>query len=133
MGEDAELLIGNTKKWNKDARILVAGFKKGGVGMNDPKLTMAIISSATKDSRQLEGRIRTNNNKIYHLVDDYKTFEKHYLECEKYYIEKGATIETVYGSGMVNNTNTNNINDVGDEVTGGLPRVRYLKPISPKK
>jgi len=123
IGEDVALLIGNTKKWNKDARILVAGTKKGGVGMNDPKLTMAIISSDTSDSRQLEGRIRTNNNKIYHFVDDYKTFEKHYLLCEKYYIEKGATIETIYAkgkTGTANNTNDENIED--------LPKIRYLTP-----
>jgi hypothetical protein len=127
MGEDAELLIGNTKKWNKDARILVAGFKKGGVGMNDPKLTMAIICSDTSDSRQLSGRIRTNNNKIYHFVDDYKTFEKHYLECEKFYIECGATIETVYGNGMINN-NTNTNDEVNKLSDGDLPQVRYLTP-----
>jgi hypothetical protein len=44
----------------------------------------------------LEGRIRTNNNIIYHVVDDYKTFEKHYELCKKWYLQKGATIETVY-------------------------------------
>ena len=94
--EDAELLIGSKKKWNKDARITVAGIAKAGVGMNDPHLTMGVICSDTSDVRQLEGRIRTNNNIIYHIVDDYKTFEKHYELCEKWYLQKGAKIETVY-------------------------------------
>lgn len=94
-GEDAELLIESKKKWNKDARVLVAGFKKGGVGLNDPKLTMAIIASDTKDSRQYEGRIRTVNNIIYHIVDCYNPLQNHYKACEKFYIEKGATIEKI--------------------------------------
>lgn len=100
-GEDVELLIGNKKKWRKDARITVAGFKKGGVGMNNPNLTMAIISSDTSDARQLSGRVRTNNNKIYHFVDDYKTFEKHYSQCEEFYLTSGATIEYIYPKGHV--------------------------------
>lgn len=93
--EDAELLIESKKTWNKNARVLVAGFKKGGVGLNDPKLTMAIIASDTKDSRQYEGRIRTVNNIIYHIVDNYKSLQTHYKLCEKFYIEKGATIKTI--------------------------------------
>ena len=94
-GEDAELLIHTKKTWNKEARVLVAGFKKGGVGLNDPKLTMAIIASDTKDVRQYEGRIRTVNNIIYHIVDDYPAFYNHYKCCEKWYLEKGATIKTI--------------------------------------
>lgn len=95
LGENVELLIENTKTWDMEARILVVGIKKGGVGLNDPKLTMAIIASDTKDSRQLEGRVRTNNNILYHVVDNYKTFENHYKECEAFYIEKGAKIEVI--------------------------------------
>lgn len=93
--ENAELLIGNKKVWNKEARVTVAGMKKAGVGFNDPKLTMAIIASDTQDIRQYEGRIRTTNNIIYHLNDNYKQFDKHYKECEKFYKEKGATIKYI--------------------------------------
>jgi len=101
MGESVELLIENTKVWDSNARILVAGFKKGGVGLNDPKLTMAIIASDTKDSRQLEGRIRANNNILYHVVDNYKTFENHYKLCETFYVEKGAKIEVIDATGEI--------------------------------
>ena len=90
--EDAVLLIGNTTEWDMNARILVAGFK-GGVGLNDPKLTMAIIASDTKDVRQYEGRIRTTNNIIYHFVDNYEPFENHWNSCQKWYLAKGATIK----------------------------------------
>lgn len=89
---DAELLIENTKIWNKQAKILVTSFKKAGTGFNDPLLDMAIIASDTKDVRQYEGRIRTTNNIIYHLVDCYKPFENHYKECQKWYENKGGVV-----------------------------------------
>lgn len=94
-GESAELLISKKKEWDKTKRVLVAGFKKGGVGLNDPSLNFAIIASDTQDVRQYEGRIRTTNNIIYHIVDYYSAFEKHYKVCEKWYKDKGATIEEI--------------------------------------
>lgn len=93
--ESVELLIGNSKKHDKNKRILVAGFKKGGVGLNDPNLTMAIIASDTKDVRQFEGRIRQTNNIIYHLVDNHRLFENHWKYCEKWYVQRGAKIEII--------------------------------------
>ena len=90
--EDVELLIGTTKKWRKEARILVAGIKKGGVGMDDESLTMIILASDVKDVRQLEGRLRINTGLIYDIVDDYRTLENHWKIREKWYRIRGATI-----------------------------------------
>ncbi len=90
--ESVELLIGTKKKWDKTKRILVAGTKKGGVGLNDPFLTMLILASSTKDVRQFEGRIRTTDNLIYDVVDDNRTLEKHWELREDWYEERGATI-----------------------------------------
>ncbi len=92
--DDVALYI-EDNKINKDKRVTIAGFKKAGVGYDDPNLTMAIIASDTKDVRQYEGRIRTTNNIIYHIVDDYSLFEKHYMPCRKWYLEKGATIYNI--------------------------------------
>lgn len=96
-GERAALLIQNKVKPKEEdnIRVIVSSFKKCGVGFNDPNLTMAIIASDTQDVRQYEGRIRTTDNIIYHIVDDYKTFETHYKECEKWYLSKGATIKVI--------------------------------------
>jgi hypothetical protein len=91
-GEDSELLIGIKKTWDKTKRILVAGVKKGGVGLNDPSLTMLIVAADMKNVRQCEGRIRTTNNIVYDVVDDYKTFESHWSLREKWYLKRGATI-----------------------------------------
>ena len=92
MGESTELLIGSKKKWDKSKRILVAGAKKGGVGLNDPSLDMLILATDTKDVRQFEGRIRTTNNLVFDIVDNYKSFESHWNKREKWYIRRGATI-----------------------------------------
>lgn len=91
-GDSAELLIGTKKKWDKTKRILVAGVKKGGVGLNDPELTMLILAADMKNVKQCEGRIRTTNNLIYDVVDNYSTLENHWKERRKWYIRRGATI-----------------------------------------
>lgn len=90
--ESVEKLTANKKKWDQSKRILVASLQKGGVGLNDPNLTMLILGCDTKDVRQLEGRIRTTDNIVYHIVDDHPTLEKHWNICEKWYIKRGATI-----------------------------------------
>jgi superfamily II DNA or RNA helicase len=87
------LLIGNKVVPETKHKVIVAGFKKAGVGFNDPDITMLIIASDIKDVRQYEGRCRTVNNTIYHIVDNYKTFDNHYKKCEKWYIQKGGTIK----------------------------------------
>lgn len=92
-GESVEKLVGTQKKWDKSARILVAGMKKAGVGFNDPDLTLEIIVSDAKDIRQYEGRLRTTGCTIYHMVDNYAILESHWAKgCEPWYKSKGATI-----------------------------------------
>ena len=76
-------------------RVLVAGMKKAGVGFNDPTLTMLVLASDRKDVEQLEGRIRTVDNLIYDLVDDYSTLESHWRKREAWYEKRGAMIETI--------------------------------------
>lgn len=94
-GEPHAKYIGGSKSWDSSKRILVAGMKKGGVGLNDPDLTVAIIASGTQDVRQYEGRLRTVDCTVYHLVDNYSTCEKHWKPCEQWYLEKGATLKVM--------------------------------------
>jgi superfamily II DNA or RNA helicase len=88
----AELFIGNKKKRDVNKRVLVAGTKKAGIGFNDPDLTMLILANDSKDVRQYEGRLRTENCIIYDIVDDYRTFEDHSDLRDEWFIEKGAEI-----------------------------------------
>lgn len=99
--ESVQLLIG-TKKVKKitdesqKSRIIVGASKKVGTGFDDPTLTMLILASDCKNVAQWEGRIRTTNNIIYDLVDDYGSFENHWRKHrEPWYTERGATIEVI--------------------------------------
>lgn len=98
-GEESLLLLtGNSSTKKVDTtkyRVLVAGLKKAGVGFNDPSLTMLILATDMKDVVQREGRIRTNNNIIYDLVDDYSTLENHWKQRENWYLYRGATIKKI--------------------------------------
>jgi hypothetical protein len=69
--------------------------KKAGVGFNDPTLTMLILATDRQDVIQFEGRIRTTNNIIYDLVDDYKTLETHWEKRAAWYERRGAVIEVI--------------------------------------
>ena len=93
--EHVALLIGKTTKWDRKARIIVAGLKKGGTGLDHPGLSMAIVASDTKDVRQYEGRIRISDGIIYHLVDNHPKIKEHYKICEKWYQRRGATIKEI--------------------------------------
>lgn len=84
--------FGNKKKYNTNARVLIAGIRKAGVGFDDPSLNMGIIASYTNDIRQLEGRIRCTDNIIYHIVDDHQSFRTMWNKCKKWYISRGAKI-----------------------------------------
>lgn len=94
-GDSASLFIDGVRKCDKTKRVMVAGIKKGGVGMNDPDLTMAIIAADSQDVRQPEGRIRKVNCIIYTIVDDHPRLETHWKEQEKWYNTRGATIRVV--------------------------------------
>lgn len=91
--EDVELYIGSKKNRDKSKRILVTGQKKFGTGSDDPTLTMMILACDTKDARQLEGRIRTKDNLIYDIVDDFPTFQKHWDKRRVWYKKRGAVIK----------------------------------------
>ncbi len=86
------LLTGKRIVKHDNYDVLIAGFKKGGVGFDDPRLTMSIIASDTSDVRQYDGRVRKTDNIIYHLVHNHNRFHEHYKKCEKSYIKKGGTI-----------------------------------------
>jgi hypothetical protein len=91
-GDTPELYIENKKNWDRTKRILITTPKKGGVGLNDPSLTLLILAADMKNVKQCEGRIRTTNNIVIDVVDDYGTLENHWKIREKWYKKRGATI-----------------------------------------
>lgn len=96
--EEIEILKGNKKRLGTK-RITISTLRKGGVGLNDPELTMMILEADPKDTRQYEGRLRTENCIIYDIVDDYDVinpkrdvFESHWRQREAWYLRRGAEI-----------------------------------------
>ena len=73
-------------------RVIVAHYRKGGTGMNDPTLTLQILIHDLIDVRQVEGRIRTENNTIIDFVDRHPTSEKHWEIRKEWYTTRGAQI-----------------------------------------
>jgi superfamily II DNA or RNA helicase len=97
LGEDPVFLAGTSKKKMDTTkhRILVAGRKKAGTGFDDPGLTMLVLCTTCKMVNQFEGRIRTTNNIIYDLVDDYRTFETHWRLRKTWYESRGADVKVI--------------------------------------
>ena len=93
--EKVALFSGSAQDYDKEARILVAGAKKAGVGFDNSTFTMLILAFDAKDVRQFEGRIRTDHNVVVDLVDDNKTLEKHWRIRKKWYTRRGAQFRTV--------------------------------------
>jgi superfamily II DNA or RNA helicase len=122
-GESVQLIIGakKVKKITEESlksRIIVGASKKVGTGFDDPTLTMLILASDCKNVAQWEGRIRTSNNVIYDLVDNYKTFENHWSKFrEPWFLLRGATIEIIY-LGKRKRENSKSL----------VPSKRFLKP-----
>lgn len=114
-GESVALFIGSAKTWDRSKRILVAGVKKGGVGLNDPDLTMLILEADMKDVRQCEGRIRTTRNVVYDIVDINRLLESHWCKRRAWFRKRGAIIVDKDGK-VLNNVKTEK------------ERKRFLKP-----
>lgn len=114
-GESVALYVGKTKSWDRSKRILIAGVKKGGVGLNDPDLTMLILEADMKDVRQCEGRVRTSNNLVYDVVDEHRLMEDHWRKRRAWFRKRGAIILDRDGK-VLNNVKTIKV------------RQRFLKP-----
>lgn len=93
LGNESELLIGSTTKWDKSKRVLVAGMKKCGVGFDDPTRTRLILASDVTDVRQYVGRLRIPDGKVYDIVDNYSSFETHWKKRLKFYKSKEMNIQ----------------------------------------
>jgi len=91
-GINADYMDTNKSSYDKTCQVLVVTNKKGGTGMDDPRLTMMIFMHGCKDCEQYEGRIRMLNCTIYDFVDDHSKCENRWNARRKWYIKKGASI-----------------------------------------
>lgn len=89
-----DYVCADKKDFDNDCNVLIGSFKKLSVGFDSDR-DVLILESDITDVRQAEGRIRKNDNLIIDIVDDNKTLEKHWNGREKWYRERGATINVV--------------------------------------
>jgi len=102
LGEDAALSVGKSKI-DRKLRVLVSSLKKCGTGFDRTDLTMLIIACDVKADllQQYEGRVRCDNNIIYHFVHDNRMLHNHWngtaraKGCRDWYEKRGATIEII--------------------------------------
>ena len=98
-GENVEIRTDkNQKTWNRECRVLISGKLRCGVGFDFPRLTMLIMASDVKAEqlKQYEGRVRAQNSKVFHLVDNYTTLHSHWAGrdggCQAWYLARGANV-----------------------------------------
>jgi len=99
-GEASVYLMDETNKKDKIShiqkyQILIAGRKRAGIGFDDSTRTMLVLCTDCKDVRQNEGRIRTTNNIVYDIVDNYSSLETHWDKRAAWYEKRGATITII--------------------------------------
>lgn len=95
-------------KTRKGKQYVVTGFKKGGVGFDDPDLKAAVFVDDQGDVRQYEGRVRDDNSLIIDFVDKHPTLEgsRHWGARKSWYTERGATIKVVPRKTMLKSQKT---------------------------
>jgi len=96
--ESVDLFAGTSRKYDKDARILIATYSKAGVGFDNPKLDMLIIAGDVEEMfEQYLGRVFRRMDTvpiIIDLVDQFHVFEKHFQTRMLTYVQSGGVIKS---------------------------------------
>ena len=90
LNENVDTLYSTKMVYDENARILVAGMKKVGVGFNDLSFNMLVLCSDTTNITQYEGRIRSFDYIVCDIIDDHELFLKHWRARKKWYMARGA-------------------------------------------
>lgn len=95
--EYVTILVGNSKNFDKNARILIGTTSKIGTGFDHPKLdTLLVAADAVSYYIQFLGRIMRRQEVepiVFDLVDSNSILRSHYLERKKIYIDHGGEIK----------------------------------------
>ena len=97
-GESVDLFAGTSKRYDRDARILIATYSKAGVGFDNPKLDMLIVAGDVEEMfEQYLGRVFRRMDTvpiIIDMVDKFHVFEKHFQTRMLTYIQSGGEIKS---------------------------------------
>lgn len=96
LGEDVDIFVRSQTKFDYNSRILISTYSKTGVGFDHPRLDTLLIASDVEEMiGQYHGRVLRREDVepiIIDIVDDMRTFEKHWDTRKMYYVSTGANI-----------------------------------------
>lgn len=97
-GESVDIFAGNSRTYDREARILIATYSKAGVGFDNPKLDMLIVAGDVEEMfEQYLGRVFRRMDTvpiIIDLVDKFHVFEKHFQTRMLTYVQSGGVIKS---------------------------------------
>lgn len=100
VGESVGLFMGSMKKYDKDARILVATSSKASTGFDHAKMDMLILASDAESLYdQYLGRVMRRQDTcpiIVDIVDNFSVFNKHFNTRLTSYAKTGAIVKDLY-------------------------------------
>ena len=99
-GESVGMFLGNMRKYDKEARILVASASKASTGFDHPKMDMLILASDAESLyTQYLGRVMRRQDTspiIIDIVDNLSVFQSHYNTRLLSYIQSGGEVKNFY-------------------------------------
>lgn len=119
-GITVSTFIESATTYDRSSRVLVATPKKAGVGFNDPTIRVMILAVDCKDVRQYEGRLRVFDGKLFDLVDNYDTLEKHWSERYAWYVKRGVKISVIGEASLSGTTRRSEKPREGGEILEGI-------------
>jgi len=125
IGESVTMMKGTDKTYDKTARILVSTFSKLGVGFDDQRLDLLILTCSVKEVEQYAGRLRHTEGKeriIVDLVDDDCNCNSHWLTRRKWYLSRKGEIRNYSVNEVSENDVVNETNEVSEPEK---PRKRF--------
>jgi superfamily II DNA or RNA helicase len=96
-GEDVDIFIGSSKKYNRESRILISSYSKTGCGFDAPKLDALIIASDVEEGiEQYVGRVFRRDDvrpMIFDFVDKMHTMFRHFCTRRRLYESIGSEVK----------------------------------------
>ena len=97
-GEDVEIFVSTSRKFNRESRILISTYSKTGVGFDHPRLDALIIASDVQEGiEQYVGRVFRREDVVpivFDFLDNMHTLFKHFLTRRSLYTSIGGEVKS---------------------------------------
>lgn len=96
-GEDVDIFVNTSRKFNRDSRILLSSYSKTGVGFDHAKLDALIIAGDVMEGiEQYVGRVFRREDVtpiVFDFLDKMHTMFKHFMGRRQFYTSIGGDIK----------------------------------------